>query len=418
MYPVISTRLALNPTQNLQLFTGLASAGFVLTGIVNTFLGPLLPILAARWALSDSRAGYFFATQFFGSILGVTTSSFLLPRRGFRFTIGLSYLLMATGVRGLAFSEWKYALLSTLVFGFGFGLVIPATNLFVSRANQDRRASALSILNFCWGVGAVLTPVAIYFSARKDQVLAFLMILSGLLSLLAISLAFTSSGDLPLQEQKFAGPPSSGPPSPGHPLANPAQKKPAWRFVAMVGGMFFLYVAIESSVGGWIATLAERVSSIGAGRWFLAPSLFWAGLLAGRGLAPLALRRVHERRLALVGLALAGSCMCVLVFSSHSQWITAAGFFVGLGLAAIFPITVALLSRFQAAETRNAGLMFALSGLGGAVMPWLVGAVSTRSGSLQVGLMVPLVGTIILLWLHTAGNHGSQPAIGNSTPVE
>jgi fucose permease len=410
MYPVTSTRLALNPTQSLQLFTGLASAGFFLTGIVNTFLGPLLPILAARWTLSDSRAGYFFATQFFGSIIGVTTSSFSLPRRGFRFTIGLSYLLMAVGVRGLALSQWKYALMSTLVFGFGFGLVIPATNLFVSRANQDRRASALSLLNFCWGVGAVLTPVAIFFSAHKDQVLAFLIILSGLLSLMAISVAFTSGGELPLKEQNFNDHHPPEHPSPKNPLANLVPKKPAWRFVAMVGGMFFLYVAIESSVGGWIATLAERVSFIAAGRWFLAPSLFWAGLLAGRGLAPLVLRRMHERQLALAGLVLAGSCMCILVFSSNWQWITAAGFFVGLGLAAIFPITVALLSRFKAAETRNAGLMFALSGLGGAVMPWLVGVVSTKSGSLQVGLMVPLVGTMILLWLHAVGNHGSQPA--------
>jgi MFS transporter, FHS family, glucose/mannose:H+ symporter len=410
MYPVTSTRLTLKQAQSLRLFTGLASAGFVLTGIVNTFLGPLLPILAARWALSDSRAGYFFATQFLGSIAGVTASSFLVPRRGFRFTIGLSYLLMAAGVKGLALSHWKYALLSTLVFGFGFGLVIPATNLFVSRVNQNRRASALSILNFCWGIGAVLTPVAIYFSARKDQVLAFLVILSGLLSLMAISMAFTSGGDLPLKDQNFNDHHSPDHPSPNHPSENLMQKKPAWHFVAMVGGMFFLYVAIESSVGGWIATLAERVSSIGSGRWFLAPSLFWAGLLAGRGLAPLVLHRVRERRLAIAGLALAGSCMCVLVLSSHWQWIAAAGFFVGLGLAAIFPITVALLSRFQAAETRNAGLMFALSGLGGAVMPWLVGAVSTRSGSLQIGLTVPLFGTMILLWLHAVGNHGSQPA--------
>ncbi|HWF02928.1 MAG TPA: MFS transporter [Candidatus Angelobacter sp.] len=409
MYPVTSTQLILKPTQNLRLFAGLASAGFVLTGIVNTFLGPLLPILAARWALTDSRAGYFFATQFLGSIAGVTASSFLLPRRGFRFTIGLSYLLMAVGVRGLALSQWKYALMSTLIFGFGFGLVIPATNLFVSRVNQNRRASALSILNFCWGIGAVLTPVAIYFSASKGQVLAFLIILSGLLSLTAISVAFTSGGEPPLKEQNFNDHHSPEHPSHGNPLADLAQKKPAWHFVAMVGGMFFLYVAIESSVGGWIATLAERVSSVGTGRWFLAPSLFWAGLLAGRGLAPLVLNRVRERQLAIAGLALAGSCMCVLVFSSHWQWITAAGFFVGLGLAAIFPITVALLSRFQAAETRNAGLMFALSGLGGAVMPWLVGAVSTKSGSLQVGLMVPLVGTVILLWLHAVGNHGSQP---------
>ncbi len=367
-----------------------------MTGVVNTFLGPFLPILAARWALSDSRAGYFFAAQFLGSILGVNISSVLVPRAGFRFTIGLAYLLMAAGIGGVALSGWKYALLSTLALGLGFGVAIPATNVFVSKTNQTRRASALSALNFCWGLGACFTPVAIYFSVRKGHASMFLVLLCGLLLLLAVCLAFTPDGNPPANEQK---------------ITSRAPEKPEWRFAAIIGGMFFLYVAIEASVGGWIATLAERVPSGAIGSWILAPSLFWGGLLAGRGIAPLMLRHVHERRLAIIALVVAAFGMCALVVSSRWQWIAAAGFVVGFGLAPVFPITIALLSRFQNAETRNAGPMFALAGLGGAIMPWLVGAVSTWHKSLQSGLMVPLLAAIILLWLHAIGNHGSQPAL-------
>jgi FHS family glucose/mannose:H+ symporter-like MFS transporter len=388
-------RPAGTPTHSSQLFITIASAGFVLTGVVNTFLGPILPILSARWTLSDSRAGHFFATQFFGSIVGVIISSALLPRRGFRFTIGLAYLLMAAGISGLILSEWRYALLGTFALGLGLGFVIPSTNLFISQANQTRRASALSTLNFCWGLGAVSAPVAVFFSARQNHVSTFMAFLSVILILLAISLTFTSEGDLSPHEQKLTEHPS---------------QKTEWRFVAILGCMFFLYVAVESSVGGWIATLAERVPSRAIGTWVLAPSLYWGGLLAGRGIAPLVFRRIRERRVALTGLAIAGAGMCVLVFSSQWQWITAAGLVAGIGLAAIFPITVALLSRFQDMETKNAGPMFALAGLGGATMPWLVGAVSTWSGSLQAGLMVPLLATVTLFWLHAIGNHGSQPA--------
>jgi MFS transporter, FHS family, glucose/mannose:H+ symporter len=396
MERVTSIRVAGSPTESSQWFARLASAGFVLTGVVNTFLGPFLPILAARWALSDSRAGYFFAAQFLGSIMGVNISSILVPQRGFRFTIGLAYLLMAAGVGGLSLSGWKYALISTFALGLGFGVAIPATNLFVSKANQTRRASALSALNFCWGLGACFTPVAIYFSVRKDHASIFLVLLSGLLLLLAACLAFTPGGNPPATEQK---------------ITDRAPRKTEWRFTAIIGGMFFLYVAIEASVGGWIATLAERVPSGGMGSWILAPSLFWGGLLAGRGIAAIMLRHVHERRLAIAGLVVAALGMCTLVFSSQWQWIAAAGFVVGFGLAAVFPITVALLSRFQSTETRNAGPMFALAGLGGAIMPWLVGAVSTWRGSLQSGLMVPLFGIITLLWLHVIGNRGSQPTL-------
>jgi FHS family glucose/mannose:H+ symporter-like MFS transporter len=381
--------------------TGVAYLGFVFTGIVNTFLGPILPLLAARWTLSDSRAGYFFVTQFLGSILGVGISTLLLPLRGFRYCLGLAYLLMAAGVSGLALVQWKYALLGAFILGIGFGLAIPVTNVLISNANQDRRASALSILNFCWGVGAVFAPIALADSARRNQAYAFVLCLSGFLLLVAIALTFTSGP--PTQESEPSGRPST-----------PVE----WRLAAIVGGMFFLYVAIETSIGGWIATLVQRVPFSGAHNWSLAPSLFWTGLLAGRGFAPLTLKFVNERRLAITGLTVAGLAMCILVASSRWQWIIVAGFIIGFGLAAVFPITIAQLSRFRSAEKRSAGPMFALAGLGGATMPWLVGAVSTCYGSLQAGLMVPLLGTGVLLWLHAIENTGSQEVTPSVDPAE
>jgi fucose permease len=371
----------------------IAYLGFVFTGVVNTFMGPILPELAARWQLSDSRAGYFFATQFFGSILGVGMSSLLLPRRGFRFCIGLAYLLMAAGVSGMALPQWSYALVGAFVLGFGFGLVIPATNLLISVENPDRRASALSILNFCWGLGAVLAPAAIAICAHRNHASAFVLVLSMSLLLLTVALFLAPGAEPPLEEKQ--------------PRSRRHTPVP-WRFAAMVGGMFYLYVAIESSIGGWIATLAKRTSFADAGHWALAPSLFWAGLLAGRGLAPLVLTRVRECRLAFYSLIIAVSGQCLIVASSEWKSIAAAGFVIGLGLAAVFPITIALLARFQDAEKRIAGPMFALAGIGGTTMPWVVGLVSTWTGSLQRGLIVPLLSTVLLLWLHPAVDHESN----------
>jgi fucose permease len=386
-----------NSTRGTQRLSAVAYLGFVLTGIVNTLLGPILPVLAARWTLSDSRSGYFFAIQFFGSILGVGISTLLLPRRGFRFCLGLAYLLMGAGVSCLALVQLKYALLGTLTLGMGFGLAIPVTNVLISNANQDRRASALSILNFCWGVGAVFAPIALSAVARRNRSSAFVLCLSGLLLLFAIILAFLSGGEPSSQE-----------------LSEHGRTQVPWRFAAIVGGMFFLYVAVETSVGGWIATLVERVPSPGAHNWSIAPSLFWTGLLAGRGVAPLILRRVSESRVVMTGLLVAGLAMFVLVVSYRWQLIIAAGSVIGFGLAAVFPITIAQLSRFQNAEKQSAGPMFALAGLGGATMPWLVGAVSTRFGSLQAGLIVPLLGTGALAWLHAIGHPKKLPGRGTS----
>jgi len=43
--------------------------------------------------------------------------------------------------------------------------------------------------------------------------------------------------------------------------------------------------------------------------------------------------------------------------------------------------------------------MFMLASLGAAVMPWMVGVVSTASSSLRIGMSLPLLGCGILLVL-------------------
>src|SRR5262249_55125453 len=278
---VTSTQLAA-ATRPHKTLTIVASSAFVLTGVVNTFLGPILPTLTGRWALSDSQAGYFLATQFLGSILGVSISSILLPRRGFRFSIGLSYCLMAAGVGALIVEQWRLALLGTLTFGVGFGIGIPSTNLLISTVNPGRRASALSILNFCWGLGAILAPLALIFSARWNHTQTFVSVLSGLLLLSVLGLILSPEG----------------PPDTAERPSCLEEDVPSSLFMAALGGMFFLYVAIEASVGGWIATLAQREAAGTGTGWALAPAYFWAGLLAGRGTAPIVLRRVNERTVA------------------------------------------------------------------------------------------------------------------------
>jgi FHS family glucose/mannose:H+ symporter-like MFS transporter len=221
-------------------------------------------------------------------------------------------------------------------------------------------------------------------------------VLAALLMLSTAGLAFVPKRQLPSDEPQ---------------AAVAGQETVNWMFAAIVGGMFFLYVAIESSVGGWIATLMERAPSGSGYGWLPAPSLFWGGLLAGRGIAPLVLKRVGERSVALASLIVACSAICVLVLSSGRQWIAISAAVTGLGLAVVFPITISLLACFRGMEKRIAGPMFALAGLGGAVMPWLVGVISTRSGSLQTGLLAPLLAAALLLWLHAIGNHGAeQPA--------
>jgi fucose permease len=134
--------------------------------------------------------------------------------------------------------------------------------------------------------------------------------------------------------------------------------------------------------------------------WALAPMFFWGGLLAGRALVPLVPLRRSERTLLASGLMLAAAGICLLLqartFASVAICVTAAG----VGLAAIYPILVAWLVKAFGERSRRIGaIMFALAGMGGATMPWFVGLMSTRTGSLRAGLLVPLAGCVAMFAL-------------------
>ena len=168
-----------------------------------------------------------------------------------------------------------------------------------------------------------------------------------------------------------------------------------------LGAMFFVYVGIENSVGGWLASYAKRVVDGAGTMWVTAPSYFYGGLLAGRGLAPPLLRRVSEANVVRACVAIALLGVAALLGSGSLAAIFVSATLIGLGLAVVYPITIALLSSaFGAHATRLGSVMFMLASLGAAVMPWTVGVTSTMTSSLRVGMSIPLVGCAVLLALY------------------
>jgi fucose permease len=178
---------------------------------------------------------------------------------------------------------------------------------------------------------------------------------------------------------------------------SPWQDSGQWRLALAIAVMFFLYVGTESALGGWLAALMKRLPESRPWLWFRAPSIFWGGLLLGRAVAPLLLRRLRERNLAFMGLTAASAAIAVLILARGGSWVMIAAGVAGLGLAPVFPVCVALLAHFGEMERRIGGPMFAFASLGGAVLPWVVGVVSTASGSLQTGLILPLIANVLLL---------------------
>jgi fucose permease len=352
-------------------------AAFALAGIATTMLGPLMPALQAQWNIADSRAGLLFTAQFLASVCSAAMVGVLARRFGYGQLIRFGLLLLAAGVAACAVCRWPLALPCVAIYGCGLGLIIPAGNLGIAALHPGAETRPVMALNLCWCVGAVAAPILIASLAAT-----FLW----LQALLAAVLAVCSGAD----------------PWPAKPASNKlsAQREASPHLLTAL--LLFLYVGVESSIGGWVALLTFR--SPGAqSLWAILPSAFWAGMLIGRMVTPSLLDIVRPRVIIVAGLLLAFAAAAYLI-GGGSHGSVAAGALSGFGLAPVFPLVVAQYAEAVAVGSAS-GLIFSAAGLGGAAMPALVGFLSQSSGSLRIGMSAALfsLAAMTCLQLRIAG---------------
>src|SRR6266576_1745544 len=359
-------------------------AGFVLSGIATTIVGPMLPIFIRRWSLDDGQAGLFSTIQFLAALGGTLASSAIAAWWGYRPALVMGYALMGGGLASLNADTHAQALAATAAFGLGYGLITPGTNLFVAELGGAKSASLLNQLNFAWGAGAMICSPLIALALKRDGLGILLLGTAVFGGVLVLGLLFVSFG---MQKHDVN-------------TAGAASASIGLGVTIGLAAMFFIYVAMENGIGIWSAEYAKRLANGITGMTTLAPMFFYAGLTSGRAAAPLFLRHLAERKIVLGALSLAAAATALLIASRSLPIATATVFLAGLGCASVYPIFIAWLSRwYGAAAKKIGGILFALASLGGSAGPGLIGAVSKYSGSLHVGLLVPLAGAIVLIGL-------------------
>jgi len=388
-------------SRSAKALTFAACASFVPIGIVTVLLGPVLPMLSARWSLNYSQAGALFTVQYLASTAAVALSGSLVSRQGYRFAMKAGLLLTSGGVGLLLIGSKLLGMVCIAAYGAGLGLAVPPANLLVAEVNPQRRSARLNLLNFCWSAGAVACPFLVAAAAHSQLIPLLLAVVAGFLFLVAIGIAAMPSS---IVEPAVVADRSGKP-----------DQRIDWKHPAMpaLAAVFLIYVGTENGVGGWVASYAKTLGTMTVAMSLITPSFFYASLMLGRWLAPLLLRTIDDVRLVQAGLLVACAGMAGLVFSSNLFQVGLSASLAGLGLSVVYPIMISLLSReFGPAASRVASLMFTLAYVGGGVLPWLVGVSSNQFGTLKAGLAVPLVGGVamFLLFLRDWEPPANQPA--------
>lgn len=161
-------------------------SGFVLTGIVTTVLGPVLPWLSTRWLLSDATAGSLFTVQFAGGLAGGALAGMVASIAGTGRTLAIGYVLMAIGLLTMALGDKVVGTIAIAVAGLGFGFVSPLTNLTSARLSPMRAAGALGAVNLCWGFGAAMWPLIVATSDTRWGIRSAVMLVSAAIVAMAV----------------------------------------------------------------------------------------------------------------------------------------------------------------------------------------------------------------------------------------
>ena len=357
----------------------LGCVGFWLNG-----LGPVLPLLQRDMHASRSAVAVYPSLFALGLIgVGLLAPNLAGPRRRhMAFLIAL--LAMAAGAAVLSTAlAWGPCLLGALAMGIGAALIValvPALGTDVRGAGATglmSRANALS------SAAGLLAPLLIAGAIAVGA--------GWRVGYLAVPLLAVAALVLALRHRTL---PDSGGPRAGT-ASLPRSSQPPIR----VWLSLLLSVSVEFCMVFWAASYLRDNLGLGSATATALAGAFLVGMALGRAaIAPVA--RLTKAIEPTIRLAVAVAVIGFGTFwEAHTACLAATGLAcTGLGIALLYPITVALYVRAAGGSTTHAGARAALaSGCAIGVAPFLLALISAAIGLHRAYLLVPTLFAMLII---------------------
>lgn len=366
-------RQAFQPKLHDVMFAGLMS--FFLQGAASVFYGPALVYIAAETGQPVERLGILFVLQ----SLGFFASTLVANRAARRFEIrrgaALSSALMGVGALGLAVLPFPINLASALLIGFGGGVMEILLNRLVELLSGDAPAASLTRLHATFGVGAVAMPLIVAAIA----LLGWNWRIGGLV---LYGIALVNSLAI-LRWNEFSVPHGD----------EVRWRTLPWRSIAVFVVMVIVYTGVETAVGAWATTFFAKLGQ-GAILGAVATSLFFLTFTVGRITLAETTDRLGFARAVRVGTGLGAAALLFTFFENFALL----GFaLAGIAFSIVFPTLLAWGPRHHPEiRAQMASLSIAAAGVGGIVLPYLIGQ---GVGSFGAGALTPLlIGTALFVF--------------------
>jgi len=374
-----------NSTSTKKLMTAACSGMFVF-GIVMAILGAILPELFAKVGFDKGAAGDLFLTMNFAMLVMTLFFGPMVDRFGFKALLVVSALLVAGAFFLLSMaSTYGLILAAAVVLGLGGGGLNGGTNTLTSDIHEaEKRGPAMNVLGVFFGFGALTIPFLIgtlLASLGMGKILLLAVVLS------LVPLVLFAASRFPRAKQ-----------SQGFPIKDAARigRDPLLWLCAF---LLFFQSGNEFTVGGWISTYLQETFKVGPAAAALVLAGYWAAIMAGRFISSRVLRAVGPSKLVLMSAVLALAAAVLLRMAPSAVPAAAGAVLIGLGFAAIYPTTLAVVGENFAAFTGTAfSFVIAVGLAGGMLAPWLAGRIAREAG-LRQGLFLPVVNCAMIIVL-------------------
>lgn len=364
--PVFLSFIVMGFVDIIGVATGYVKQDFVLTD----FIAQFLPMMVLLW--------------FF--VLSVP-AGVLQDKYGKRFMLNVGMVVQAIGL-GLPFVYYSFGMMfaSFILLGVGNTVIqVSANPLLQDVTPSDKLASYMSTSQFVKAMVSFSGPIIATFLARSFGDWKLVFAVYGITSLLA---AFWLSVT-PIKESKTDRKPASFGSCFGL-LKN--------RFVAFMALSIFLIVGAEVAINTNITNILIAKYGISLEEAAIGISFFFAGETISRFLGAIILNWINPRLFLLLVTLLALAGVLGVFFAPASPVAFASVLIIGLGAGNMFPIIFSLaLEKMPERANEISGLLI-MAVSGGAVIPLVMGFVSTVWGALA---SVAVVGACMLymLWV-------------------
>ncbi len=378
-------------------------SAFILLGLAMAVEGPTLLKLAEHTSSSLDQISLIFFFGSLGYLLGSYFGGWTYDRvPGHRFMAGvLVFLGVLIALVPLATSLWALLVIA-LILGLAKGALDVGCNTLLLWVHNETVGPFMNGLHACFGLGAFVAPLIV------AQVISLTGDIYWVYWLFAIT-AF------PIAIWVWTLPSPASRAVPSHHEHAPFPVLPVLVMVLC----FVLYVSGEVGYGSWIYTYAFTLNFGTEVTAAYLTSAFWGFFTIGRLFGIWTSTRAKPVTILawdFIGCLISVGLILLFPESGAMLWIGTILF--GISQASIFPTFLTLAEERMHVTGTIAGLFLVGAGIGGMILPWLIGQAFVQIGAgAMMGMIFVNVMLNLLMFLLFTRISAKPATVSNSTAV-